>query len=85
MALDLTQLTAEVSRNRSVDGSAAALIRGIAQRITDAIAADDVADATNLNALVADLTSSTDDLSAAVSENTPAPAPEPEPEPTPEP
>lgn len=75
MALDLSALTAEVARNRSVDGSAAALIRGIAQRITEAIAADDVADATNLNALVADLTGSTDDLSAAVVEGTPSAPP----------
>lgn len=81
MALNFDDLTAEVTRNRTVDGSAAALIRGIAQRIADAIAADDVADATNLNTLVADLRSSSDDLSAAVSENTPsAPAPT---EPTP--
>lgn len=79
MALNFDELTAEVTRNRTVDGSAAALIRGIAQRIQDAIAADDVADATNLTALVADLRSSSDDLSAAVSENTPA-APTPTPE-----
>ena len=84
MALDLSQLTAEVTRNRSVDGSAAALIRGITQRIQDAIAADDLQDSAALASLVADLTSSTDDLAAAVSENTPAPPPEPEPvEPTP--
>lgn len=81
MALDLTELTAEVARNRTVDGSAAALIRGIADRIAAAIAADDATDATNLNALVADLRASSDDLSAAVSENTPAPPPEPTPEP----
>ena len=81
--LDFTQLTAEVARNRSVDGSAAALIRGITQRIQDAIVADDLQDAAALNALVADLTSSTDDLAAAVSENTPAPPPEPTPEPVP--
>jgi hypothetical protein len=78
MALDMTALQAEVARNRSVDGSAAALIRGIADRIAAAIAADDAGDATNLNALVDDLRSSSDDLSAAVSENTPAPAPAPE-------
>ena len=83
MALDLSALTAEVGRNRTVDGSAAALIRGITQRIQDAIAADDLGDATAINALVADLQASTDDLSAAVSENTPAPPPEPEPTPEP--
>ena len=72
MAINLDDLKAEVERNRSVDSSAAALINGIAQRIADAIAADDVADATNLNALVSDLRASTDDLSSAVTANTPA-------------
>lgn len=72
MALDLSTLTAEVARNRSVDGSAAALIRGITQRIADAIAADDIGDATNINALLEDLKTSSDDLAGAVSENTPA-------------
>jgi hypothetical protein len=79
MALDLSVLTAEVARNRTVDASAAALIRGIAQRITDAIAADDLTDATNLNALVTDLQDSSNELSAAVSENTPAEEPVEEP------
>lgn len=79
MALDLTSLQDAVSRNRTVDGSAAELIRGIAQRIADAIVADDITDATNINALVADLNSSSDDLAAAVSENTPTPPPEPTP------
>ncbi len=73
MAIDLSGLQAEVARNTSVDTSAAALIRGIAQRIADAIAADDIADATNVNALVEELRASTDGLSAAVTENTPAP------------
>lgn len=75
MALDLTVLRDEVARNRTVDSSAAALIRGIAQRIADAIAADDVTDAANLTALVDDLRTSSDDLSAAVSEGTPAAPP----------
>lgn len=72
MALNFDALTAEVARNRTVDGSAAALIRGITARIQEAIVADDLHDATALNALVTDLTSSTDDLSSAVSEGTPA-------------
>ena len=72
MALDFSSLQAEVARNRSVDGSAAALIRGIADRIAAAIQADDATDATNLNALVDDLRSSSDELSAAVAEGTPA-------------
>lgn len=71
MALDLSSLQAEVARNRTVDGSAAALIRGIADRIAAAIKEDDATDATALNALVDDLRASSDDLSSAVSENTP--------------
>lgn len=72
MAVDLSGLQAAVARNRSVDDSAAAMIRGIAQQIRDAIAADDIGDATNINALAAELESSTDNLAGAVSENTPA-------------
>jgi hypothetical protein len=72
MAVDLTGLQAAVARNRTVDDSAAAMIRGIAQQIRDAIAADDIGDATNINALVTELESSSDSLAAAVSENTPA-------------
>lgn len=77
MAVDLSGLQSAVARNRSVDDSAAELIRGISQRIKDAIAADDVADATNLNALVTELDSSTDSLAGAVSEGTPAAPPVP--------
>ena len=72
MPVELTALQNAVSRNKSVDDSAAELIRGISQRIKDAIAADDMTDATNINALVAELDSSTDALAGAVSENTPA-------------
>jgi hypothetical protein len=77
MALDFTSLQAEVARNRTVDGSAATLIRGIADRIAQAIKDDDVTDSTALNTLIDDLRSSSDDLSAAVSENTPTPPAEP--------
>lgn len=73
MALDLTSLQTEVARNRSVDGSAAALIRGIADRIAEAIKTDDLGDSAAIVALEADLRSSSDDLAAAVSENTPQP------------
>jgi hypothetical protein len=76
MAVDLSGLQAAVARNTSVDTSAVVLIRGISQRIKDAIAADDIADATNINALVTELDASSDNLAGAVSENTPAtPAP----------
>lgn len=72
MAVDLSGLQAAVARNKSVDDSAAELIRGISQRIKDAIVADDIADATNINALVTELDASTDNLAGAVSEGTPA-------------
>jgi len=71
MAVDLTSLRDAVARNTTVDSSAVELIRGIAQRIQDAIAADDIADAENINALVTELNSSTDGLAGAVTENTP--------------
>ena len=77
MAVDLSGLQAAVARNNTVDTSASELIRGIAQRIADAIAADDISDATNINALVTELNASSDSLAAAVSENTPAAAPTP--------
>lgn len=76
MAVDLSALQAATARNATVDGSAVELIRGITQRIKDAIAADDIGDATNINALVAELEASTDSLASAVSENTPAAPPE---------
>jgi hypothetical protein len=72
MAVDLTRIRAAVANNRTVDGSAVALLRGIPQLIRDAITADDVEDATNLNALADDLEASSADLAAAVTENTPA-------------
>lgn len=82
MAVDLQKLRDAVARNRTVDTSAAELIRGIAQRIRDAVAADDIEDATNINALADELEASNTDLSTAVSENTPSggstPAPQPE-------
>lgn len=76
MALDLSATEAAVSRNETVDGSAEALIRGINQQIKDAIVADDLQDATQLNALVAKLDESTSRLAAAVAENTPQQPPE---------
>lgn len=75
MALDFSALAAATARNRTVDGSAAEVIRGIAQGIRDAIVADDLQDAVALNTFVTDLEGSTDNLAAAVSENTPAAPP----------
>ena len=67
----LAELQAEVDRNNTVDGSAVALISGLASQII-ASANDPVA----VRALGAALKSSTDALAAAVSANTPSePAP----------
>lgn len=77
MAIDLSGLEAEVTNNDTVDGSAIALINGVAQQIEDAIAADDIADATNVNALAARLRASSDALAAAIAANTPAEPPTP--------
>lgn len=72
MAVDLTRIREAVSRNTSVDSSAIEFIRSVPQLIRDAIAADDVQDATNLNALADEIEASTDSLAAAITENTPA-------------
>lgn len=72
MAADFTQLESEVSRNKSVDESAAALINGFQTRLDEAIAANDAGDNSKLTALSADLRASSDSLAAAVSANTPA-------------
>lgn len=72
MALDLTRIRAASARNTTVDGSAKELISKIPQLIRDAIAADDVEDATNLNALADEFEASSDSLAAAITENTPA-------------
>lgn len=73
----LAALDAEVTRAKSVDASAATLIRGITQRVSDAVAAAIKNGATEeqlapVQAEVDALKASSDDLSAAVSENTPA-------------
>lgn len=72
MAVDLTRVRAAVARNRTVDGSAIEFIRSVPQLIREAIAADDVEDATNLNALADDIEASTTELASAITENTPA-------------
>lgn len=72
MALDLTKIRAAVSRNTTVDGSAAELIRSVPGLIRDAIAADDVTDAAHLNELADSIEASSDSLAAAVAEHTPA-------------
>lgn len=67
MSEALNRLTTEVAEARSASQSAKALIAGLAQQIRDA-----ATDPAALNALADDLDSSTNELSAAVTENTPA-------------
>lgn len=67
MSPELTALDAEVTRNKTVVGSAVVLIRGIADRIANA-----GGDPVKLTELTASLNSSANDLASAVAENTPA-------------
>jgi hypothetical protein len=67
MALDLSALTAEVTRNTDVDTSAIALLNGLAAQI-QALKGDPVA----LQQLADALRGSSDALAAAVVANTPA-------------
>lgn len=72
----LAALDAEVTRARTVEASAAALIRGITQRIADAVKAALANGATAeqlapIQAEVDGLKASSDDLTAALTENTP--------------
>lgn len=73
MAADFAALDAEVARLTDVDASAIALLNGIAQRVADAVAADNLADNTRTAQLSAELTAQTDALAAAVTANTPPP------------
>lgn len=67
MSAQLDALTAEVARNTSVDQSAIALLNGLSQQISD-LKNDPAA----LQALADSLSSSSNDLAAAVLQNTPA-------------
>lgn len=67
MALDLSQLEAEVERNRSVDTSARALIVGLIAKIEET-----KGDPAKVAALVASLKASTDGLVEDITANTPA-------------
>lgn len=69
---DLAGMTAEVERNRSVVGSAVALINGIAGRIDAAVAANDASDNTALTDLANSLRSDSQALADAVAANTSA-------------
>lgn len=78
MAGELDALTAEVSRNTSLEQSAIVLIQGLAAQI-----AANATDPVKLAALTAQLTGSADALAAALTANTPGSPPAPEPAPAP--
>lgn len=80
MAVDLTKLTAAAEKITTVKGSILAFLNGVPQLIRDAVAADDMADATNINALADRLEAEAGEITAALAAHTPA---EPEPEPVP--
>ena len=65
---DLSALQAEVEQNGEVGASAVALLNGLNQQLQDAIASNDPA---ALQALSDQLSSQTDTLAAAVTNNTP--------------
>lgn len=67
MSAALDKLTTEVAETKTVAQSAVTLIRGLAQQIRDAV--DDPA---KLEALANELDAAQNELSTAISENTPA-------------
>jgi hypothetical protein len=75
---DLSELTAEVTRNTSVEQSALTLIQGLAAQIAAA-----GTDPVKLKALQVQLTANDDALAAAIAANTPAAPPTPTPAPAP--
>jgi hypothetical protein len=79
MSQELDDLTAKVAEVATVEGSAVALITGIAAQLTELeaeLAASGV-DTAKLAQLTADLKAATDPLAAAVAANTPAEPPAP--------
>ena len=71
---DLTQLTADVTNDTTVEKSAVTLLQGLKSRLDAAIAADQAGDPQQLAALSTQLEASTADLAAAITANTPAAA-----------
>ena len=80
MAVDLAKLTAAAEKITTVKGAVLAFINGVPGLIRDAVAADDIADATNINALADKLEADAGEITAAITTGTPA---EGEPEPPP--
>lgn len=73
----IASLTAQVSQNTTVIGSAKTLIEGFNKRLNDAIEAAQTGDNSALLALSAEIKASDDALAAAVAANTPAAQPIP--------
>lgn len=80
MPVDLTKINASVDRMTTVKASVIAFISSVPQLIRDAITADDLTDATNVNALADRLEADATDIMNHIVANTPA-----ESEPTPPP
>lgn len=72
MPLDLTRITAAVTANTTVDGSAKVLMASIAQKLRDALAMQDPAATAALEALATALETDNASLAEAVVANTPA-------------
>lgn len=77
MAVDLTKLTAASERITNARDAVLAFINGVPDLIRDAVAKDDVTDATNINALAdkleADATTITDAILAGTGAGGPPP------------
>lgn len=69
MAVDLSELKAQVTRVQDLDQAAKMLLEGLAAKIDD-LASKDTVDPAELAALAASLRDNSDDLAAAVSANT---------------
>ena len=72
MAVDLASLTAEVTRNTTVQQSVVALVQSLAAQIAAIPASSDPTTQAALDALKATLSSNDDAIAAAVTANTPA-------------
>ena len=66
MAVDLTKLTASVERITNAKDAVLAFINGVPDLIRDAVAKDDVADATNINALADTLETRATEITDAI-------------------
>jgi len=72
MAVDVSALTAEVTRNSSVTASVVQLVNNLAAQIAAIPASNDPVTQAALDALKATLTSNDDAIAASVTANTPA-------------